>query len=231
LNKYFLNSVLSLALIFNLSYLFAQEEFNNDPAAWLSIRLEKKINKHFTIQLNQHNRINENLSKYGRGNIDFGMAYIFNKNIKIMFDYVYVEKRKLDDNYATRSQFFIALVLKKEFGKWTIIYRNMFQARLKEYYEVEKNGEPYPEFYERNRLTLRYKINKIFTPYIAQEIYYPLYQAKNKGFDRSRTYFGLTYHLNKQTSFGSYFLYQRELNSFNATNIDYVYGLIISHDF
>ena len=54
------------------------------------------------------------------GYADAGLAYHFNSNIKVMADYVFAKRRKLDGSYYNRHQGYIALVLKGKIGDVTI---------------------------------------------------------------------------------------------------------------
>lgn len=220
---------MAFILLFLVDNINAQTEYHDDAAVWINIYLEKKINKNWDIHLNQQNRFNENVKNYGMGYADFGLTYSFNKNVKILGDYVYMQRRVLDGTYSTRHQFYTALVLKKELRKWSFIYRNMLQMQVKDVYTSEDGAVP--EYYERNKLTIKYKMNKYFTFYTAEELYLPFYQARNKGLDRSRTFVGFFYNLSKHTNIELYMLYQHQLNAFNATNRDYIYGLGFSQEF
>jgi hypothetical protein len=73
-----------LVLFFSSQKVHAQEEYSKDAALWLSLNLEKKINKKITLNLCQQNRINENISRYGRGNIDLGITYRLIKNFNCL---------------------------------------------------------------------------------------------------------------------------------------------------
>ncbi len=220
---------MAFIMLFLVNDINAQTEYEDDAAVWINIYLEKKINKNWDIHLNQQNRFNENVKNYGMGYADFGLTYSFNKNVKILGDYVFVQRRVLDGTYSTRHQFYTALVLKKELRKWSFIYRNMLQIQVKDVYTSEDGAVP--EYYERNKLTIKYKMNKYFTFYTAEELYLPFYQVRNKGLDRSRTFVGFFYNLSKHTNIELYMLYQHQLNAFNATNRDYIYGLGFSQEF
>lgn len=222
-----------LTAIFILSLpcknLFAQADYVDDAAVWISFNLEKKINKHVYLHLSQQNRITENVSTYGRGNIDFGVTYRFNKNIRLMGDYVYLKRPNPDNSFTNEHRFYTALILKKNIGRWDFTYRNMVQMRMKNIYS-SVDGK-IPKFYERNKVSVKYDLNKFINPYVAYELYYPFYQAKNRGFSKSRSIIGLDYKITKKTDAEVYFLYQHELNAFNPTNRDFVYGLELSHQF
>lgn len=219
--------IFSLFVILPGKTLFAQD-YSDDAALWISFNVEKKINKQIYLHLSQQNRITENVTSYGRGSLDFGMTYRFTKNIRLMGDYVYLKRPNPDNSYTNEHRFYIAMILKKSFGRWDFSYRNMVQLRMKNVYS-SYDGKV-PKYYQRNKITIKYDLNKFITPYISSEFFYPFYQGKNKGFNKSRTAVGLDYKISRKTQMEVYFLYQQELNAFNLTHRDYVYGLGFSHE-
>ena len=225
--RFILTAILILGLL--CKNLFAQADYSDDATVWIGFNLEKKINKHVFLHLSQQNRITENVSTYGRGNIDFGLTYRFNKNIRLMGDYVYLKCPNPDNSFTNEHRFYTALILKKNIGRWDFSYRNMVQMRMKNVYN-SVDGK-IPKFYERNKVSVKYDLNKFINPYVAFEIYYPFYQEKHRGFSKSRSIIGLDYKITKKTDAEVYFLYQQELNAFNQTSRDFVYGLELSHQF
>lgn len=215
-------------LIFSVSK-FTAQDFEDDAALWLNVNLEKKLNDKFDVHFTHSSRINNNVSQYGLGYGDIGLSYHYNKSIKLMGDYVLRRRRNLDGSYSTRHRGYLALMLKKEFGQFTIAYRNLFQGQYTDVYTSE-NGLV-PKFYDRNKLSLKYDINKRFTASVSEELYYPLYQAKYKGFDRSRSAVGITYNFSKKSNIEFAFTYRHELNAFNRTNRDFIYGITYSLEF
>jgi hypothetical protein len=224
-----MKNILFILLLFSSSLNAIAQQYLDDAAIWVNIYLEKKLNKHVDVHLNQQNRFNDNITEHGNSYADLGLTYNFNKHFSLMADYVFIERRKLDNTYSTRHQFYAAFIAKKEWGKWKFIYRNMLQSQVKNVYSSYDGAVPV--WYNRNKLTIKYQLNKHFTCYTAQELYLPLYQAQNKGLDRSRTFGGLFYKLTKHTELEGYFLYQHELNAFGPTNRVFVYGIGIEHKF
>ena len=219
-NKLILGFIL---LLFSYYPLLAQPEYIDDAAVWISFNFEKKINKQIVINLNQQNRITENVSLYGRGNLDFGISYRLNKNIRIVGNYTFLKQPNLDLSYTSQHRAYAAVILKKNWEKWDFAYRNMFQIRMKNIYSSDQGKVP--QYYNRNKITAKYDLNKYIIPFISQELFYPFYQALHKGFDKSRTAMGFDYKLSRKAQLEFYFLYQLELNASNAINRDFVYGV------
>jgi len=215
-------------LIFCIAGQLKSQEYQDDAALWFNVYLEKKMGK-FEIHLNQKNRINDNVSTYHLGYADMGLTYNINKNIKVLGDYVYGWRRGGDYTFNNRHRFYFALILKKKLGNWTFQYRNRVQIQYSNIY-TSADGLV-PEFYERNKLTVKYELNKRVSFYVAEELYFPFYQAMNKGFDRSRSFVGGTYALTKHNEIELYFAYQHELNAFDVTRRIFIYGIGYSHSF
>lgn len=220
--------ILIFILIFSGSK-FSAQEFEDDAALWLSVNLKKRLNDKFDVHFTHTSRITNNISEYGMGYGYIGLSYYYNKNIKLSGDYVLRQKRNLDGSYSTRHRGYLALILKKEFGQFTIAYRNRMQVEYADIYSSERGL--IPKFYDRNKLSLSYDINKRFTASVSEELYYPLYQAKYKGFDCSRSTIGLLYNFSKKSNVEFSFIYFYELNAFNRTTRDFVYRITYSFEF
>jgi predicted porin len=205
------------------------QDFQDDAALWASITLEKKISKEMDLYLSQKSRINNNISHYGLGYIALGASYELNKHVKVTGEYRFAKKSRLDDSYDNRHRGSVALTLKQKMGSFTFLYRNLVLAQYKDIYSRE-NGTV-PSWYERNKLTVKYELNKRIDFYVSEELYLPFYQAKSKGLDRSRTLAGAMYNLDKRSVIELYFGFQRELNAFGPTHRDYIYGVSYTHQF
>lgn len=213
-------------LVLSNSY---SQEYDDDAALWLNLDIEKKVNDKFGIHFSHSSRINNNISEYGLGYGDIGVSYSHIKNIKVMADYVLREKRNLDGSYSTRHRGYLAVILKKEISQFSFSYRYRFQAEFKDMLTSEDGLAP--RYYDRHKFTVKYEINKRFEAFVSEELYYPWYQAKNKGFDRSRSAVGLTCNLSKRKSIEGNFTYRHELNAFDRTNRDFIYSLTYSYEF
>jgi hypothetical protein len=205
------------------------QEYEDDAQLWLNLNLEKKLNDEFDVHFSHSSRINNNISQYGLGYGDIGVSYARNKHIKVMLDYVLRERRNPDGSYSTRHRAYFAVILKKEISQFTFSYRYRFQGELRNMLTSE-NGM-IPRYYDRHKLSVKYELSKRYEVYVSEELYYPWYQAKNKGFDRSRSAIGLIYKLSKKKSIEGNFTYRHELNAFNRTNRDFIYSLTYSYEF
>ncbi len=204
-----------ISLLFSLS---CSAQYLDDAQLWLNFDLEKKINNKFDAQLSLKGRGTDNVSQFGRAAIDLGVVYKFNKNIKLMADYVFIQKKRKSDSYNSQHQYYLALILKKDFGKWQFNYRNKFQCRFKSVKTSEDGYIPY--FYDRNKLTIKYEATKRFVFYVAEEVYIPLNNPQIKGLSRSRSYAGTFIKTRKKQHLELYFLYQVQLQNGDWYNQD-----------
>lgn len=205
------------------------QEYQDDAVFWGNIYLEKKLGRNFDVHLNHQSRIHDNISRYQRSSFGIGITYHIHKNIRILFDYVYMNRRRNDLSFDNRHRLYVAIILRKKFNRLSIAYRNRVQGQVNDYYSSADG--PVPIFYERNKLTVKYELSKRIGCYVSEELYLPFYQAKNKGLDRSRSLAGTTYKFTKNDELELYFGYQHELNAFKATRRLFIYGIGYSHEF
>lgn len=215
------NSIVILFVLFCKVAL--SQSYQDDAALWFYLGFDKKLNDKFTLSLRQKNRVNDNVSTYHLGYLDAGLEYSINKNFKISANYVFGFRRADDYTFEDRHRAYLAFFAKRKLNKWTLIYRNRFQVQWRNPYSNEEGTVI--RFYDRNKCTLKYNLNKWLDFYLSEELYLPLYQAQNKGFDRSRSYLGANYSFNKKSSFDLSFGYQHELNAFNVTNRIFIYSM------
>lgn len=147
------------------------------------------------IHLQQQTRLIENATVYGYSYFDLGGLYRITRNLRFTFNYIYVDKKRLDPSFSYRHQFEGYFTYRKKFGNFVFFDRLLSDMQFKDY-NADPQGNHLRDFYVRNKVTLRYKLPHKFTPYIAQETYYKfdgLYYEK--GFNRIRLFGGLLYNL------------------------------------
>jgi hypothetical protein len=224
----------NILVIFVLCHLAGgAQEYYNDAQLRTHLAVEKKINKHFSAQIKQQNRFNQNFSNFYRASADLGLIWKLNKNFRFRADYVFIQRKTKEGSYKTLHWYYAALIYKGEVQRWRFLYRNKFQVR------TYPNENSLTKLYDRNMITVKYEATKRFTPYLAVEIYIPLNSPQSKGIDRSRTYAGLEIKTARNQQLEFYFMYQAYLtrnnwyeqkNSYpnSPPKRDYVYGISYS---
>jgi hypothetical protein len=214
-----------LLLVLTNQNTFSQTQ---DFALWPNIYLQESLTKRLNVHLNQQTRFNENVSQLGYIYADMGFGYRLNKFMLVNLDYVFARKRNTDNFFHTMHQYYMSLVMKKNFRRYRLTYRVMLQEQNHQVFS-SINGRDL-QSYLRNKLTLRYELNKYFTPYIATELYYHFNtKSTNNNFNRVRYLAGIFYHLRKNSDIELYYLIQQGLNEINPQR-DYVIGIGFSNN-
>lgn len=214
------------------------QRYYNDARLWLNIYLEKEITKKFIVHLNHKDRFDNNISRYELGYADIGVTYKFSKNIKVLGDYVFAIKQKKNKDLQNRHQFYAAVILSKEFGRFKIMYRNLFQVS----YNDLPDGAYLPRYADRNKITLKYEATKRYSFYVAQELFLTINNPQFKGFYRSRSFAGTFIKTSKHQQLELYFCFQAQLQRLtwykqkeSYPNIplshNYIYGVGYSIEF
>src|ERR1044072_7229143 len=112
-----------------LSFAVRSQTYSDDAAIWIGVGGEKKLGD-LDINVNFKSRISENVSQYGLGYVDIGLSYNCSEWLKFTVGYKYGKARQLDGSYNNRQRPYLALLLKKKFGQFGIVYRNLLQMRL-----------------------------------------------------------------------------------------------------
>ncbi len=231
----------SIFSIFLFSYaLVPAQEFNNDAQVWLNLSVRKKITKNFSVQLSQQDRWANNVSQFELSYWDAGVIYKLTKGVALKGDYVLGMKKRNDGGYSIRHQYYIALFLKKEIQRWSVIYRNKLQLQYYDPYTSADGNNQY--IYDRNKITVKYAATKRFEFFVAEELYLPLNNPQVTGFQRSRSYAGVCINTTKNQQLQFYFALQAQLqngNWFKQSNSydnsllkhDYIYGVSYSFSF
>src|SRR4051812_39278695 len=98
---------LYIITLFSLvSYYSLAQSYADDSQLWLYLNLEKKISKHFDAHVKLKGRLVNNLTIPGQGYSDVGFGFKINKNIKLVADYRYSEKRSKNGNYNPQHTYY-----------------------------------------------------------------------------------------------------------------------------
>ena len=221
------NIILIVIFFFSASADFCYSQ-TNDAALWTNIYLEKKINKKFNSHLNLLSRFTENYSQVGYAYADIGLTYKLFKFLNTTFDYVYIKKRRLDGFYSTANQFYFNLLFKYNIRRVRLSYRSMIQTQFKDFTTGGRNDVV--TFIFRNKFTIRYQLNKYFTPYISQEFYYQFNNKSENYFYRSRSFIGVFYTFSQNSNLEFYYVFQKGMNVKMPETV-YALGIGFSHLF
>lgn len=194
----------------------------NDAGLWMSFNAEKKINPVLSANLSEEFRIDENFCELGTFFTDAGITYKFKKYIRISANYRFSNKRQVDDSYSKRHRYYLDLTFRYKLKPVIFSFRTRIQSQYKDMFSSSLGK--IPDYYSRNKVTLKFDLDKKYAPYISTESYTPLLTGEGLYIDNVRYCAGIEYQLNRVHGFDIFYLIQMEYNVNNPRN-DYVVGI------
>jgi hypothetical protein len=232
MNQDLMNSRHALFLIFVFTFLLTgikAQVYYDDASLRLNLKFDKRLSKNLDLQFTLQNRFRDNMTHYSQFNANPELVFKASKHFKILAGYVYGMKRKPEGIYLSQHQMYGGVLARVKFSNFTLMYRNIVQAQTKATYDQEKAS--ILRYYDRNKFTVKYEINKYLEVYTAYEANVPLADLDYLYIRRSRYYLGGAYKLTKRSYLEGYFLFQTKIpTSFYPTR-DFIYGLTYSYDF
>lgn len=199
----------------------------NDAGLWATWNVEKKINKRLEVFLTQEFRLKENYSQINLFYTDIGIGIKPFGFMKVAISYRTIQKARIDETYSFRHRITMDVVLKKKFGSIATSFRQRLQTQVGNVYSSETGK--LPEWFARERLEIKYDLNKPIKPFAAVELRYQLKDPKNMQlngtWNRIRYTLGLDYKLNEKNAFSLYYLIQHGFNVAEPENI-YITGIV-----
>lgn len=203
-------------------HLYSQQ---SDAGMWNTFSIEKKINKRFSLGIDEELRFKENFTRLNLLYTNLGIIYRPNKEVKIALIYRLIEKYEDDDYFSYRNRLMLDISYKYKIKSLSLSYRSRIQSEVRNFYSSDKGK--IPEWFWRNKFEVKYNIKK-YSPYIGTELRYQIKDPRNpetdSGWHRIRIFGGVDYKINNMNSCGIYYLVQREWLTLNPQNI-YILGL------
>jgi hypothetical protein len=198
----------------------------DDAGLWTTVNLDKKLNNKFSVFATEEFRLRENFTRVNLFYTDLGVEYRPAKVLKVALSYRLIEKNMEDNTYSYRHRFMLDITLKKKMGNVVLSYRQRVQREVRNI-QTSKSGFM-PEWYSRNKFTVKYDFDKPIVPYIAAEFRYQIVNPRavesNGLWHRNRYSAGIDYKLNNKSAFGLYYLVQQEYNVSAPQNL-YIVGI------
>jgi hypothetical protein len=209
-------------LFFNCVFFLKVFSQENDAGLWGSLNMEKKINPVLSMTLSEEIRMNENITEPGTVFTDAGINYKIGKLLRISLNYRFILKRSLDDSYSKRHRLYLDIAIRKKIKPIVISLRTRFQSQLTDFY-TSADGKV-PEYYSRNKLTLKLDLDKKYRPYLCSEMFTPLSKNARIILDNARYCAGIEYEFNRMHAVDVFYLIQKEYNV-NDPRIDFITGI------
>lgn len=219
----FLKSLITLSLTIN--WLIAQNNFN-DARLWLYIKADKNISNKLNLEVTIQNRLTENFQQYNTFAAGTELSYKLNKHFKLLSNFVYVKRRRLDGFYAPACQIQFGFNYRYKIKSFKIVYRSLVQTNQR------LNSERANILLvNRNKVTINYEVNQYVELYTASEIHLPIISNNTPAISRYRWFVGGIYNLTKKSNLDVYFLFQRPNTYKNQIQNHFIYGITYSRSF
>ncbi|MDI9871129.1 DUF2490 domain-containing protein [Flectobacillus roseus] len=170
-----------------------------DLRSWTGLSLEKKLNKHISLNANLQVRTMDNLTTLGSYIGEFGIGYKLNKHWEVSAYYRYAQKRKWDksdDAYIYKP--FHRFYANVEYDRKISILKFSYRLRYQDQFKDTDTGLEETKSYLRNKIELAYPNKTRFTPSISADFFYKI----GEDFDQIRYKAGVDYTVNKRNSVG-----------------------------
>ncbi|MEK6615843.1 MAG: DUF2490 domain-containing protein [Bacteroidota bacterium] len=220
---------LHLKIFFSFLFLSAGRIYSQDypdAGSWNTFNIDKAINGKFTALFTEECRFKENFTRLNLFYTNLGIEYKVAKYFKAALIYRWIDKYQDDNSFSFRHRLMFDLTFKNMFGKITASYRNRTQVEERDIYS-SKYGRV-PEWYSRNKIGIKYDLEKRYTPFASVEFRYQFHDPRNiesdKTWHRIRPVIGAEYKINNKNTFAAYYLIQHEFNVVSPQNI-YIVGL------
>jgi hypothetical protein len=208
------------------------QDFYDDSRFWLYFKFDKDISKVFNAQLIIQNRFNNNVTEFSQWNINPELNVKLTKYFKLIGGYVYGTKLWPEGYYGTRQQVYGGFQARYRLRRFSLYYRNLVQGQTKASQNYVKANIFY--YYDRNKLTLKYELNKRFEFYLAEEFNIPFYRTTEYDLylNRNRLFGGAQFNLSRKTYLELYAIFQSKF-SYKTEIRDraWIFGLTYSHTF
>lgn len=223
----------AIHLIFYILFLTASggaQQIPKDFQFWQNIEVEYNLNRRWLGSWQIQTRFNENSSRFSYYYSDAGIMYRVTKNLRLNADYIFIQKKRINETFSTRHQYNVFLNYRFKTGKFTLFDRVLTEGQFTDP-RTSKNGFHLGDIYLRNKTSIRYKVIKGLSVYLSGEIYYRVdgRDFENK-FNRYRLSTGLLQKLNENWLLEAYYLFENNIKS-KIPNQNYIFALGISRSF
>jgi outer membrane receptor protein involved in Fe transport len=203
--------VIFLLLITQFSY----SQVVSDAKLRTGISVSKKIND-FKFAINEEYRRTENLTLTDKMLTELEASYEFIKNVTAGFTYRFNQERNHElggFDFNHRINFDLGYEHKI----------NYFELSFRTRYQVGKEMNSSDKL-NRNKVAIKYKLNKDFDPYLSYELFYQFNDVR--AFNRTRFELGTRFKINKKNSLKFGYLYE---NKFNRKNLEHNHIYFINY--
>ncbi|HET6244343.1 MAG: DUF2490 domain-containing protein [Bacteroidetes bacterium] len=217
--------ILILLLFFWLGPDQVKSQNTQDFLIWSGLKLKKEIAPGTSINIRQEIRLRNNATEVQKGFIDVGIAYKFNKHLRIGMSYRNSQNVQRDFAFSSRHRLVTDLILKNEWKPIELSYRLRYQMNYKDMFSSE-NGR-IPQQFLRHKIQANVELNKQWTPYAAVEFFNTMDEFPDTKWVQQRFKLGMDYSFNKYTSISVYYML-RTIQNINVPATHYILGTSVN---
>jgi hypothetical protein len=194
-----------------------------DFGVWASVSARHKITQKLSVTVEEQFRFNQNATAIGQYFTDAGLEYALSKKFKLGISYRFINSFQ-NTYYSKRHRVYVDLSFKTKYSSLQIILRTRLQEQQKDLYSSETGY--LPEWYSRNKVTLKLNNGRKFLPYVSTELFYMIAAPNTVKsiVDKMRYTAGMEYEFNRVHAVDVYYLIQHDINVNNPI-ADYVAGI------
>jgi len=193
-----------------------------DAGLWASINFEAKLVKSLSATVSEELRFNENITELDAALTDVGLSYKLNKHFQFSANYRFIQRHRTDNYYSFRHRFYVDIKYSKKLKPFEFSFRTRLQDQVADIGRAADGGTP--EYYLRNKLSLKWDTKKAYCPFVSAELFSMLNYPRSYAFNGIRAAAGFEYDFTKHHKIDAYYMIQRELNVKNPET-DFIIGL------
>jgi hypothetical protein len=198
------------AVILNMTFVLDSTGQQKDFVGLTGIKIEKKISRSFDVGISHQSMFNQNLAERWMSFEDLSLGFRINRHWSTELHYRYIRFRNRDNFYDTRQLFYHTITYSHSWKKFSISIRNRFQKLS--FSEPFDEGFRPSRWYNRDKLTMRYRINYYWSPFLAYETFIPISNPERKKMDQWRGSAGITRSFNDRLRMDLYYQIQQQIN-------------------
>lgn len=200
----------------------------SDAGLWTTVAVEYNIRPRYTLILSEEVRLYENTTRLNLLFTNVGLRYKINKHLSSSLSYRAIQLFNNESSFTFKQRIQWDILSKKKFRRVELSYKHRLQGEF-------KTGNPnsevlFPKLFSRNRIRIKYTINKYFRSYASVELRYP-FRTKLKPetawnhWDRIRYQAGIDFKIKSGNTLGIYYLMQQKFSTKCAPEKLYVIGI------
>ena len=188
-----------------------------DFQTWSSITIEKSLSKKLDGSLEQQLRLDENSTQFRQTFTELGAKYRLWKKLDAGASYRFIVRPN-----STGQRIYLDVEYNWKLKKWKI------NPRLR--YQHDFITDNFQANFLRPKLTISYKIDKKWEPFVAGELFYLIFYYQGNFVPAYRLFAGTTYDFNKRNSLKVFYLLEQEVNVNNAAQ-NHIISVGYKYDF